>query len=292
MPIENLFPFSRETTHNVRVANDVMSFVLGIFTDLDGTLLDHATYSYEAAKPALLRARHLSIPIVLVSSKTRAEIEALRSELENTAPFISENGGALFIPDAYFPFSIDRSVSCAGSIAIEFGEPYHKLVQILDDVSRESGCRTIGFHQMSVEEIAERCSLPVEQAMLAAKREYDEPFEILDVLRRAALLKAIEARGMRWTKGGRFYHITGNNDKGAAVRRLSELFRRQHKGFQSVGLGDSLNDIPMLKAVDIPVLIRSHSVGELRAVVPGARVSDLPGPQGWNEAVLDLLKTF
>ncbi len=269
-----------------------MSFVLGLFTDLDGTLLDHATYSYEAAKPALLRARHLSVPLVFVSSKTRAEIEALRRELGNTDPLISENGGALFIPDGYFPFSVDRAVSCAGSIAIEFGEPYHKLVQALEDASRESGCRIIGFHQMSVEEIAERCSLSVEQAMLAAKREYDEPFEILDDLRRDALLKAIEARGMRWTKGGRFYHITGDNDKGAAVRHLSELFRRQHKDFQSVGLGDSLNDIPMLEAVDIPVLIRSHSVGELRAAVPRARVSDLSGPQGWNEAVLDLLKAF
>ena len=269
-----------------------MSFVLGIFTDLDGTLLDHATYSYEAAKPALLRARHLSVPLVFVSSKTRAEIEALRRVLGNADPFISENGGALFIPDAYFPFCIDGAVSCAGSVAIEFGEPYHKLVQVLDDASRESGCRIIGFHQMSVEEIAERCSLPVEQAMLAARREYDEPFEILDDLRRDALLNEIEARGKRWTKGGRFYHITGNNDKGAAVRRLSELYSHRHKDFQSVGLGDSLNDIPMLEAVNIPVLIRSHSVGELRAVVPGARVSRLSGPQGWNEAVLDLLKAF
>ncbi|MFH1490792.1 MAG: HAD-IIB family hydrolase, partial [Pseudomonadota bacterium] len=69
-----------------------------IFTDLDGTLLDHETYEWKEAEPALNRCKLLRIPLILVSSKTRAEINVIRNELGLTAPFISENGGGIFFP--------------------------------------------------------------------------------------------------------------------------------------------------------------------------------------------------
>ncbi|MFQ5696467.1 MAG: mannosyl-3-phosphoglycerate phosphatase, partial [Terriglobia bacterium] len=45
-----------------------------VFTDLDATLLDHQTYSWAAAEPALRRLRLLGIPLVFCTSKTRAEV--------------------------------------------------------------------------------------------------------------------------------------------------------------------------------------------------------------------------
>ena len=71
----------------------MMSLV--VFSDLDGTLLDHYTYSFEDARPALGRLRAAGVPLVLCTSKTRAEIAPLRDALRNTHPFISENGGAV-----------------------------------------------------------------------------------------------------------------------------------------------------------------------------------------------------
>ncbi len=41
-----------------------------VFTDLDGTLLNHDDYSWEAARPALEELQRQSIPLILVSSKT------------------------------------------------------------------------------------------------------------------------------------------------------------------------------------------------------------------------------
>ena len=70
-----------------------------IFTDLDGTLLDHETYGWKEAKPALNLCKALKVPLILVSSKTRAEMNLLRHELELTSPFISENGGGIFFPE-------------------------------------------------------------------------------------------------------------------------------------------------------------------------------------------------
>src|SRR2546423_300740 len=69
-----------------------------VFTDLDGTLLDAETYRYDAARQGLDRLREHAIPLIICTSKTRAEVEPLRNELGNTDPFIVENGGALYVP--------------------------------------------------------------------------------------------------------------------------------------------------------------------------------------------------
>ena len=44
-----------------------------VFTDLDGTLMDHDSYDVAPAKPALDALAARSIPVVPVTSKTRAE---------------------------------------------------------------------------------------------------------------------------------------------------------------------------------------------------------------------------
>ena len=49
-----------------------------VFSDLDGTLLDHSTYSWKAAAPALAALRDRGIPLILASSKTSAEIAESR----------------------------------------------------------------------------------------------------------------------------------------------------------------------------------------------------------------------
>ena len=64
-----------------------------VFTDLDGTLLDHETYSLEPARPALDRLASEGIPLILASSKTAAEIDRLRAEIGCADfPAIVENG--------------------------------------------------------------------------------------------------------------------------------------------------------------------------------------------------------
>ncbi|MEO0354349.1 MAG: HAD hydrolase family protein, partial [Cyanobacteria bacterium P01_A01_bin.3] len=69
-----------------------------VFTDLDATLVDHQTYSYEAALPAIARLKQLDYPIIFNSSKTIAEQQHLRAELDIQTPFIVENGAAVVIP--------------------------------------------------------------------------------------------------------------------------------------------------------------------------------------------------
>ena len=70
-----------------------------VFTDLDGSLMEHESYSIEAARPALDELAARQIPLILNSSKSAAEMTAIQQQLELRHPFICENGAALFRPN-------------------------------------------------------------------------------------------------------------------------------------------------------------------------------------------------
>lgn len=269
-----------------------------VLTDLDGSLLDHATYSFEAAREALAMLQERAIPLVIVSSKTRAEIEPLRARLHDADPFVVENGGALFIPKGYFDFPVKWAQVHGDYQVIELGAPCARLRAALIEIGQTVGYRLKGFGDMPVAEIAERTGLSHAEAGLAKQREYDEPFIIEGIEDRAPLVHEIhcqaEARGLRCTRGGRFYHLTGNSDKGRACGILIDCYRQQqdHAGgaLVTVGIGDSLNDLPMLAMVDRPVLVQRPD-GSYDPEVPLPNLIRAPGigPTGWNAALLHLL---
>jgi len=127
---------------------------LVVFTDLDGTLLDPVTYSYERALPFIERLQQMSIPIVFCSHKTRAEQEVYRQELGISDPFIVENGGAIFIPQGYFPFGFDYDKARGGYQIIELGMSYAEIRRILGKIRAEVGINFRGFGDMSAQEVA------------------------------------------------------------------------------------------------------------------------------------------
>ena len=199
-----------------------------IFTDLDGTLLDHDTYSFSAALPAIKLIKKKEIPLVLCSSKTRAEIEYWRSRLENLHPFISENGGGIFIPLSYF--SEDdigamrlKAKMVDGYHELVLGTPYPVLRGALEDL-RIHVFGIKGFGDMSAGEVAQLTGLSGKEAELAKNREFDEPFIFPgDQRKLKALLSSIREKGLRCAQG-RFFHLMGDNDKGKAMEVLKRLY--------------------------------------------------------------------
>ncbi len=197
-----------------------------IFTDLDGTLLDARTYSFEPAEEALALLEEAGVPLVICTSKTRAEIIYWRERLGNRDPFVCENGGAVYVPDGYFPFDPDGSRQAGGYRVTEFGTAYRTLREALVSL-RAKGLDVKGFGDMTKEEVSGLTGLTVVQAALAMEREYDEPFVLSGGGEPPdTLLKSIEGLGLRYTKG-RLMHILGDNDKGRAGEGL---FLRHHCG--------------------------------------------------------------
>jgi predicted mannosyl-3-phosphoglycerate phosphatase (HAD superfamily) len=124
------------------------------------------------------------------------------------------------------------------------------------------------------------------------RRDYDEPFLVEGDAPVDRLDQAASVRGLQLRHGGRFLHLTGGCDKGLAVRALLALYRRNGVSPTSVGLGDAETDLPLLRAVDRPVVVpRADGAVDLllAAHLGKAECAPGPGPAGWNEAVLALL---
>jgi len=149
-----------------------------------------------------------------------------------------------------------------------------------------------GFGDMSAKEIAALTGLALTEAKLAKEREFNEPFLFEEGERRIQeFLKAIEVAGFHWTQG-RFYHILGDNDKGKAVKILKEFYKRDYGRIKTIGIGDSFNDLPLLKEVDYPVLIpKEDGSYEPRIKLRNIRKANKTGPEGWNEVVVELIGT-
>ena len=266
-----------------------------IFTNLDGTLLDHHSHSWAAAGEALEEIERRRVPLVFVTSKTRAEVEVLRRKLGNAHPFVTENGGGLFIPNGYFNQPMTGSTRAGHYHCFALGKPYSEVVAALEEIAHEAGVEVAGFHDMSVREVAENTGLSFREAELAREREFDEPFFFAGASEEAIarFVELAGQHGFQVRREGRFWDLFSGSDKGRAVRQLIGLYRKSMQGrVRSVGLGDSANDIPLLTAVDQAVLLPGpegefdpEATERLRSVTRGPAA----GPVGWNETILHIL---
>lgn len=266
-----------------------------IFTDLDGTFLDAENYSFEASLPALRLAQQYGVPVVFCSSKTRAEIEILQERCGVHDPFIVENGSAIYFPSDQFSSFLAGSEIEANYPVKKLGTPYAEIVEVFRQLRTETGCKVKGFSNMTAAEIAADCGLSLADALRAKAREYSEPFRFTETNpdKIELLLQHIVEAGYRFSIGGRYHHLHGNADKGSTVRLLCDLYRRTHDNLFTVGLGDSLNDVPMLREVHQPVLVRRRygsPYPDVVATLPHVRLTKGIGPEGWCEAVLEILE--
>ncbi|MCA0939319.1 HAD-IIB family hydrolase [Salipiger pacificus] len=247
---------------------------LAVFTDLDGTLLDHDTYSYSAARPALEELKARSIPLILASSKTAAEIAPLHAELGlGDWPAIVENGADRIAPGALS----------------EDAPEYEKLRAALAGMP-EHAQHFKGFGDMNAAEVARVTGLPLANAALARKRRFTEPgLWSGSEVQQEAFLAVLSQKGIHARKGGRFLTLSFGGTKAQQMAGiLADLGCDR-----SIALGDAPNDIEMIEAATYGVIIHNnHGTGipPLPGEAAGRiRRTTLPGPEGWNAAILDLL---
>jgi mannosyl-3-phosphoglycerate phosphatase len=260
-----------------------------VFTDLDGTLLDSKTYSYEKSLAAVGRLKENDVPIIFCSAKTRAEQDVYRRELALFQPFIVENGGAILVPRVYFPIQFDYHRAVDDLLAIELAIPRSRVRELLAEIGAQNDFRFKGFGDMSAVEVAEITGLSLESARLARQREYDEPLEFdssgKDI---GEFLAKLGKAGLNWSHGGRLYHVMGGGGKGKAVEILSRLYRKMWGKVETVGLGNGLNDLPLLQQVDIPILVQKRDGTWEDMDLPRLRRVPGVGPVGWSRAISEL----
>ena len=258
-----------------------MSFV--IFTDLDGTLLDHASYSYAPAKPALALLHKLDIPLILASSKTVFEIAPLRNELGFThCPAIVENGAGL-LPAHADPESLTGAQS-----------DYQRIRTILDAMPAQLRALFTGFGDWSIEEIAQNTGLSKDNAALAGRRLFSEPGLFSgNAHQKQRFDTYIEERGLKARQGGRYYTLSFGATKADQMLGILKELSLATPSITSIALGDAANDIEMLETADLGVIINNPE-GKPLPPLSGEDEGRIirtqePGPIGWNKAIFDFI---
>ena len=240
------------------------------------------------------------IAYVLLTSRTREEIDPIQKKLGHNHPFVTENGGGIFFPDGYFSLKIPGVVRTARYLSIAQGRPYAEVCEALDDIAEECAVGVAGFHHMSLREIADNTGLKPRLAELARAREFDEPFYFTsnDEKAIARFVQTARERGFDARGGETFWHLSSRCDPARAVRTLAELFRKAtHIKLTLIGIGAGELDLPWLRAVDHAILLPEtpQAGGEATQQVPmPARAKSIvmgtaPGSVGWNRAILDII---
>ncbi|TDG16023.1 HAD-IIB family hydrolase [Seongchinamella unica] len=260
-----------------------------VFTDLDGSLLDHDDYSFDAALPVLAKLERAGIPVIAVTSKTRVEIERIRAELDNRHPFVVENGAAIYIPRGYFAEQPDGTRERDDYWVMEFSPDRQKWLDILQSLEAGFSGEFEYFHRARVAGIVEMTGLGTAEAALANQREFSEPVKWLGSdERKAEFVGSLLSLGAHPLQGGRFLTLAGDCDKGRALARLREIYAAQSGNvvIRDIAIGDSRNDIAMLEAAETALVIKSpvHDYPPLKRE-NGVIYSEGFGPVGWAEGV-------
>ncbi|MFD2438487.1 HAD-IIB family hydrolase [Modicisalibacter luteus] len=198
-----------------------------VFTDLDGSLLDHHDYDWEPARPWLNRLAAAGVPVIPVTSKTRAELLPLRRELglEQT-PFIAENGAIIGLPAAWQHARLDRDPANVDGLRVKaLGVDIDFLTRRLRVIRERLQADFRCLPDMSIEEIVEATGLDAPRAELARAREGSIPLLWHDSEAKLdALQEMLINDNLTLTQGGRFWHVMGSADKGRAVNWLMARF--------------------------------------------------------------------
>lgn len=259
-----------------------------IFTDLDGTLLDHDSYSYAAAEPCLNYIFEHKIPLIFTSSKTAIEIEDLCKQIKLYHPFIAENGGLLAIPESYY---LEGQSTTTNYTKTVIGKSRVDIDHALETLA--NSYNFISFKNMSTEELISHTGLNKQQALYANQRDCSEPLLWLDEEKYLeAFTSALLMHDLRLISGGRFHHVMGEHDKATTMKLLIKQYEKfWNNQVTSIALGDSPNDLEMLLSANYGIAIPNPCAPKMcidnHATLEFA---DNLGPLGWNNSLLTLLK--
>ena len=232
---------------------------LWIVSDVDGTLMDHS-YDLTPAKETIKYLQKLSIPVILCTSKTAAEVKVIREDLNLSDPYIVENGAAIYGESL-------KKVN--GKIIL--GQKYEILEEILNFISKEIDYKLTPLNNLTDEEATKLTGLKGNSLNLMRDRHWSMPFLNPPYYLEEKINICCKKFKVDIFKGNRMSHLLStNSNKGKAINALKEYSNLQN--IQIIGLGDSPNDLPLLLNSDIKIVI--------------------PGIDGPNLNLLDQLKNL
>jgi mannosyl-3-phosphoglycerate phosphatase len=251
---------------------------LMIISDLDGSLLDHHSYQWQAAAGWLNYIRQRQIPLVFCTSKTVPEVLALQQEMQfEHMPYICENGAVLGMEQGQYLISHSAH-----------SQDYRQLQQQLGMLRKQHGFKFLGFGDVSEQQVMAWTGLDHLRASWAKQRLASEPICWQDTAEKFALFRqCLAAQQLTVVQGGRFWHVmNAGSDKYQALQLLLQRLQSPALHWHTIGLGDSPNDLPFLQHTDYSVVIHSkHRKAMQFSAKPSVYFSQQHGARGWAEGL-------
>ena len=266
-----------------------MNFIL--ITDLDGTLLGHHDFDFTLIKSEVLNLLDSGYLLVIASSKTKSEIESFCDELGRTVPFIYENGAGV------------------GNFSLLSGCPESPNIHQNPKAIRTDALLTIWERSISLDlkslchfvkdmdRGAQRACLGLEATALekAMERSFTLPFTFSGPASDVQKLKDLSANaGLSVQQGGRVYNLSGCHDKADYLPEIRKWASKAKDTPVLIVLGDSKNDIKMLKQADVSCVIPNEN-GDCLSIGNGnypTIIAPRAAPLGWLDAVMEALSLF
>ena len=259
-----------------------------IFTDLDGSLLDHNNFEFREIQDFILKCIKNGIKIIPNTSKTKIEIQVFIDQLGQNLPFIVENGAAIH------NLNLIHSKIKINDNSLVFSRSLSEILkQFKKNIPMDFQKRCMFLKDMTSTEQMKILGLNKKYLPFALNRDYSMPLvfdgsrEILNEFTRH--LKKI---GMKLHEGGRIYNICDDCSKGKAMTTLIEMLKNELKcKTHTIVVGDSPNDISMLNVCDQPCVIPLPNRKNLSFLKDQKLIrATQTAPKGWEEVVRASLK--
>ena len=266
-----------------------MTFIL--ISDLDGTLLGQHDFDFGLIKSDIINLLDSGHLLVLASSKTKAEIESFCDELGRSVPFIYENGAGVenfsLISECEAPLNSHKILKLSESDALlTIWERYISLglksrCHFVKDMDRSAQQACLGLETMALDR--------------AMKRSFSLPFTFSGPSSDLQKFKYLAAKaGLSVQQGGRVYNLSGCHDKADYLPEIRKWASKSKATPVLIVLGDSKNDIKMLKQADVSCVIPNEN-GYLLSLGNGnypTIIAPRAAPLGWLDAVMEALSLF
>ena len=176
---------------------------VGVFTALDGTLLDSRTFDAGANRAMIQKLLSAGIPVIPVSVMTLDELAPIAADLGLQQAMIIEAGGAI----ARWKDGKWEVEPC--------GPPAETLLGVVKEIEDRSGANLLVYSAMEESAAARVSGRSGEMLHASTLRRFSEPFVIesgdLTSIERAAAEVGFSVR-----RGRRFFHMCRECDQGEA----------------------------------------------------------------------------
>ena len=262
-----------------------------IFSDIDGSFMNHRSYSYSILKKYILLLKN-HCQVIFNSSKTFEEIKELNKSLKILSPFIVENGACIFFPRNYNNIVFDKNFFKYNDyLGYKLTNKNSQLL-ISETNHLKKKYKFSFLSEITDLRLKKITNLNIQQLKKSRMRMFSNPILWEDKeTKKDQFSKEINSLGYEVSFGGRFLHLCDSYNKGKAVKEFLAILKlNKNLSYKTISIGDSDNDLSMLEQTDYSCIIKSSKKKLLLNKKKNNYYSKNIAPEGWRESLEYIFK--